>query len=579
MIETPSAKANSIAADQFGSESTLFDWALLPLFMVMTPLIYLFRIKYNLPLAANVDERTGLEVLQHFQNGSLNPHFFMYPTLYYYVTYFFTKLFPASMILLWGRILNLSFVGLTAFLAYTFCRIYFQSRAAGILSAIFIVTSETILNSGSYVCTDALLAAGILSCMHLLVRYFEARTQRNWVVAMLVLGFAIGCKYTAFLVFVAYVIADLIYQWNGHDHDVERGSDSRIPRDVLTAAFAVLSAVLLVAACAFPLDSLMRFAVAHHTNPDLKSSLDYLAFFHHVRVNLVLGGSGLLIMAILTTSWPPFYRTVSRKRHYAGLAIVVLVALLTTPYSVIDSSKFIYDLGAQARATVMLQNGQAQWSNYFAWLMRDESKILLILGLLGFAMIALRNHRRYLIIVVFTTLYFITIGRAHIGFPRYLTPILPVIYVLAAGFLIQLWRLQKPVFPYAKVLTAALLVVASAEVAPKLEASRVQSRKTDAFSSSYHLAMNMRAEKVLYAGYAPAAELRAAGIPAFQTSWASLGSKPMGSQLQCSEVLIFDRREAEDHHLAADRDTSVVVLLDDRSGDYGQEVLRRADCK
>src|ERR1700728_2738491 len=555
----------------------VLDWALLPFLMIVTPLIYLFRTKYNLPVAANVDERTSLGILLGFHNGSLNPHFFLYPTLYYYVAYFFLRFSSPAQFLVWGRILNLSFVGLSAFIAYSFSRLYFLSRPAGILAATFIITSPTIVKSGSYICPDPLLAALTLATLLFLMRYFQNPTLRGWIVGMLILGLAVGCKYTAFLLFIAYAGTEMICGLQRTDGQIGRGSEPRIPRNILTMAFAVLGGLFLTSAWVFPITALMRFTSTHHTNVDLKSSFDYLAFFHHVRMDLIYGGILSLVVALLVIRSTYLYRLLSLRRLYLGLLIVLFMAVLTTPYSVLDPSKFVYDIGAQARGTFMLQAGHAQWNNYCAWLTGNESKVLLTLGLLGFATVALRNHRRNLIVVVFTVIYVFTIGSARIGFPRYLTPLLPLIYLFAAGLLVQAWTAHKLAgSPYLKFLAAMLIVVAMAELWPKIESSRALSKQTDAFWTSYRLAMSMHSSKVLYAGFAPSVELSAAGVQVSPISWASLEGMPMGNQLDCGELLIFDRREAETHLINPESDGSVITLLDDRTGDYGQEVMSRA---
>jgi hypothetical protein len=557
----------------------VLDWGLLPLFMMLLPAIYLFRVHHNLPLAANVDERTSLEIFQRFDTGSLNPHFFLYPTLYYYLIYFALKPFPADLFIEWGRILNLSFVGLTAFVGYTFCRLHFRSRAAGILSAIFIASSTTIVNSGSYICTDALLAVMTLASLLLLLQYFENPSRRNWTIAIIVLGLALGCKYTAFLLFIAYAGTELIREWL-ENRCFDTYSKSLLSQYVFSATILISGILFLTAAWAFPVTNLMRFATSHHTNPDPKSSADYLIFFHHVRMELVYGGFALLALALLVKQFGTLYRLLSLKRLYIALLIVLSIALLTTPYSVLDPAKFVYDLGAQARGTVMIQHGQPQWRDYCFWLWRDESKILLVLGVLGFATIALRNYRRYLVVILFTLMYVFTFGSAHIGFPRYLTPILPVVYVLAAGFLMQMWTTQKPALGrYARIVAVILLAVSAAELRAKFEWSRIRSKRTDEFWSSYWLAKNMHVGKVRYAGYAPSVELTTAGISTSQTSWASLQAAPLGSQLECGELLILERSSAQAHHLNPEEDRSVTVLLDDRSGGYGQEVLRKTDCR
>ena len=65
-------------------------WVLLLVLMLAAMIIYYPRASHNLPVATNVDDRTSLAVLLRFHQGSANPKFFMYPTLYYYLTYALT---------------------------------------------------------------------------------------------------------------------------------------------------------------------------------------------------------------------------------------------------------------------------------------------------------------------------------------------------------------------------------------------------------------------------------------------------------------------------------------------------------
>jgi hypothetical protein len=555
------------------------DWGLLPLLMILTPLIYLFRTRYNLPVAANVDERASLAVLLRFHNGSLNPHFFMYPTLYYYTTYFFIDLFPISHILVWGRILNLSFVGLTAFIAYSFARLHFLSRVVGILSASFIISSTTMINSGSYICPDALLAAATLATLLFLMQYFQKPTTHRWIAAMIVLGLAIGCKYTAFLLFVAYVGAEMISELQRTDSHNDRESESHISRNALTVAFTVGGLLLLTCAWLFPLTTLVQFASKHHTNVDLTAPADYVAFFHNVRMDLICGGITILIAAVVVMRSRISYRLFSLTRLYLGLGVVLLVALLTTPFSVVDPSKFIYDIGALARETVLVDSGNAQWKHYAGWLLRNESTTLLLLGLAGFFTVIGKDYRRYAVVILFVTLYLFVIGSAHMGFPRYLTPLLPLVYIFAAGFLMQVWTAHAPTLsPYLKTLAVLLVVIATSEIWPRIASSLALSNQRDEFWSSYSFVISTYPTKVLYAGYAPSVELSAAGISVSPVSWDTLGQRPVGAQLDCGELLMFDRRTAETHFVVPESDPSLTTLLD-RSGSYGQEVLGKAGCK
>ena len=82
---------------------------------------------------------------------------------------------------------------------------------------------------------------------------------------------------------------------------------------------------------------------------------------------------------------------------------------------------------------------------------------------------------------------------------------------------------------------------------------------------------------MLYAGYAPSVELGMAGLHTQQLSWSTLAGRPIGPQLPCGSLLIFDKEAARDHGVQGEGDRSVVLLLDDSQG-YGQEAVRRADC-
>ena len=93
---------------------------LILLFFVLIALLIRSKLLFfNLPVSGNVDERQGLRLLFLFQNNTLNPLFFRYPTLYYYATYFFIKIFgDISNTLFLGRLLNLIISVSIAFVIY-----------------------------------------------------------------------------------------------------------------------------------------------------------------------------------------------------------------------------------------------------------------------------------------------------------------------------------------------------------------------------------------------------------------------------------------------------------------------------
>jgi hypothetical protein len=201
-------------------------------------------------------------------------------------------------------------------------------------------------------------------------------------------------------------------------------------------------------------------------------------------------------------------------------------------------------------------------------------------GLLFFAIKDYRNHRMGLL---FCVIYFLAIGTAHRGFPRYLTPFLPVVYVYAAGFVVKCWseagagRLRC-----ARALLALIVLAGMVQIGHKLVRNHGLLQQPDAYSRSYWLARGVHPAKVLVAGFAPSVELEAAGIPATQVSWASLNTKTLGATLSCDELLIFDQKNARQHSVSAAGDSSVRELLSDHSvsilEDSGQVVLQKTGC-
>src|ERR1700744_6635978 len=99
MSSAQAASGNEISPSDVVSTPTtanwmIWDWCFVLPLLVLVPILYFPFATHNLPVVSHVDERTSLEVLGRFHDGSLDPKFFMYPTLYYYVTYFLTIPFP-----------------------------------------------------------------------------------------------------------------------------------------------------------------------------------------------------------------------------------------------------------------------------------------------------------------------------------------------------------------------------------------------------------------------------------------------------------------------------------------------------
>lgn len=586
MSSAQAVSGNEISPSDVSSAPTMakwmiWDWCFVLALLVLVPILYFPYATHNLPVVSHVDERTSLEVLKRFHDSGLDPKFFMYPTLYYYVTYFLTIVFPFSKILFYGRLLNLSFVGLTAAITYRFCQRHLNARAVGVVAALCVATSATLASSAAYLCTDVLLTAATLGSLYYLVEFFHYHRRRDWLLGMLTLGFAISCKYTAFVVYIAYFITEILYRITNRSD--ESGHDpflaAKISRKVIIGLLLGVAAIALLVALTFPEKAAITFIAANRTNPDLKSPAEYLEFFHHIRLMLAKIAVVSIIGAIVIGRFKAVYGWIALRRIYYGLGLVVVVCALCTPYSMITPRRFIYDLGALARTNIIVVSSQPQWREYLSWLIHNENDLLLVLSLIGLVIWALGRKARFLIIAVYLLTFSFIIGAAHVGFARYLDPMLPLIYSGAGIALMYLWGQQRAkIAVLAKGLTIVLYGIVLMQLRTGIVAAREVGRTTDSDYASYQAIVSLAPKSVVFAGVAPYVELERVGIPTKQISWVELGQKPLSDQIGCDQVLVFDKAGVDRNHLTLQQDPLVISVLDDPRG-HGQQVFKRSDCK
>ncbi len=580
-----------------------FEWLLYPLLLIAAMAIYYPRAKHNLPVAINVDDRTSLAVLLRFHQGSANPKFFMYPTLYYYLTYALTAGFGFARILLTGHLLNLGLIGVTAGISYRFCVRHFRSRGAGLVAAGCVLFSPTMVASGTYLCTDILLSAMTILSVSLLIGYFESGSSRDWLLAMLAVGCAIATKYTAAILFVAYFVVELVqsYRRQTQTAPAEDGAEGpHFARSTVSLALIALCVACGLIAVFFPVNRILHFVALHRTNLDPRSQRDYLFFLNRLRqvaLELCIGSAVLLAL----TRWSrTAYECISSKRPYFGVVILLGVFVITTPYSVLDPGKFIYDLGALLRANVVVPGTHQQWSNYCYWLFDDENAIAVILGILGLGLMIVRVPWRSLSASLYLGLYVLTICSSHLGTPRYLNPALPLLYCGTGLMMQELWSGLPHIAAldrcsgWWRSATLLLGVLMLGGMIRTVEQDDRAAAQHDAFYASYAKVLQMEQQyklqqapaavtggeepaTVLYAGFTPSVELGLAGVRMQPLSWPGLEEGGLGEHLPCNDLLILNMKQAAANHIYPQEDPSVDLLLEDTEG-AGQMVVRRRGC-
>lgn len=558
------------------------QWLLFPLFLVATLAIYYPLALHNFPVAVNVDDRTSLAVLQRFHQGSANPRFFMYPTLYYYLTYALTAPFGFSRVLFAGHLLNLSFVAVTGFISYLFCVKHFRSTGAGIIAAGCVILSPTLIWSGAYLCTDILLSAFTILSLHLLIEYFQSRSSRAWLLAMLAVGCAIATKYTAAILLITYWLAEIVTSYKERTRGAAKPDDarnSRFSKSTVSIGLISIGSVCLLSAIMLPVDSILHFVSVHRTNLDVRSDQDYLKFLNHLRRTAGEMAAGAVILFFAVRRSRVLYECISTKRLYYGALVILGVFLITTPFSILDPQQFIYDIGALLRANVVVEGQHQQWGNYWHWLFDTENKALVLFGIMGLGLMAYRATWRFFVAILYLVLYVVTICSSHLGVPRYLDPLLPLLYCGTGLMAWELWSVRPGnsvvVWRGALCLVCAAVLV---QMARRTERDVKAASDHDAFYASYEeILKNQVKGTVLYAGFAPNVELNLAGYRTQAISWGSLVSGPMGGHLACDDLLLLNQRQAAENHILPDKDPSVDLLFDDSRG-AGQMVMRRRGC-
>ena len=510
-----------------------------------------FAVRYslttiNLPVSANVDERSGLRILYHFHGGEWNPEWFRYPTFYYYLTRVLLAPFPFDSVLQYGRALNLLFGCLLAASAYSLARQVYQIPVVGLVAAALTMCSPTLIENARYLSTDVLSAALSLLSLVFLARFYEGHHDRDWFLGMAFAGLAISTKYTALVVLLSYLALELSgigASGNGTEVGVRKGSalESRVPRWVVAAGFAALGLAALTFATTFPLDGFLAL-VERAGGLDSTVDASDLTFLRSVQTFARYAGVTVLTVAGVIWRFPGFARHLCQIRPYAGVALAGLVFVLASPFVLLSPQDFVYDLGAELKANALSPDGP-QWLAYLQRYTRWESTLVLAFFSVGCAASAARGVGARLL-GLYLLLGYIAIGSANRGFERYLTPLLPVVFIVAAWGMWCLAGARDRLRPAARVaVVVACAALGGYQLLPRVAEVLQSASIRDSSYSAFVTVSQRRARRVLYSGDAvPSIELRVAGMDVTQLprAWLEGSSRAFVGRLGHETVVVLD---------------------------------------
>ncbi len=461
---------------------------------------------YNLPVCANVDERTALGVLLHLSTQDPNPHFFNYPTLYFYSTWLLTRPFwTLADPLLLGRIVNLVIGLALGPAAYFLAWKLFRSHLAGAIAAAATLASSTLTRNAGYLATDPLLALLLLLGVGLLTGTATPARPARWLGAMICFGLALGTKYTAFLMLAAY------WFWELSMPEPAAGTgklDRPLPGWLLPSIALLAGAGCAGMALAWPETRLLA-GLGTATKVDAAMDSADLAWLSSLRLRVGLLGILLLVGGLAAATRQRLALPLARLRPHLGLLIAGAVFLVTTPFALLSWHEALYDVGSELKANA-LRGDHGQWLAVLDWYRTRESLALLLAAIAGG--VALRRSRPVRLLLLYLLLSYLAIGAARRGYPRYLTPVLPFLFVLAGGgcaWVREQFGRGRP--RLTALLLASLLTIAGIESAVKLGTAHEELKQPNEMWQTYQWVTARPPGRLIQAGYAPGVELAAAG--------------------------------------------------------------------
>ncbi|MEW5947006.1 MAG: glycosyltransferase family 39 protein [bacterium] len=368
-----------------------------------------WALDWGLPSELNIDETHFVPRAIKFGTGDLNPHFFLYPTLYMYMlfaayaVYFVIGLaagafasasdfairyfLDPSPFYIIGRAMTATLSMLTALLVFAAARRLFGKHAAFAAAVFFLLSPMNALHS-HFVTADVPVTFFMTLSLFFGLLMMETGARKYYLLAGFALGLAAAAKYTGILAAPALVLLHLLH--------AARGEGAKWKRCFLNA------------------------------NPYLMGAAAYAGFFAGCPFHVF--DYGAFAAAVAQT------RAVA-SGHWLGMEDV--------------SSMW--------------------WRIIHEYLAGGVGAPVLALSVCGLVWAALSGNRGGAAVAFFALFYYLFLGRyeGH-NFERYWLPITPALSVLAGGALEAFARRLAPGKPWAAALTGAAALALALLNSPRL---------------------------------------------------------------------------------------------------------------
>ena len=200
---------------------------LLYILLILTAgfLLRIWNISFGLPYLYHPDEpMCAIVSVRIFRSGNLNPHFFHYPSLWFYLNVLFYiplfligkllgffntisdikapfliimgcgKIATPSVILI-GRLLAMGFGMGSLWFIYKISKTIFNSTTISLLALLFAAVCPTLAEYNHYMTTESALVFFVLVCIYYSVKISTDKSIKNYILAGIACGLAASSKY------------------------------------------------------------------------------------------------------------------------------------------------------------------------------------------------------------------------------------------------------------------------------------------------------------------------------------------------------------------------------------------------
>ena len=413
--------------------------------ILLAILLRAWGIDFGLPYIYHPDESVGVTIAQNMiKTGDLNPHFFHYPSLFFYIhslaygPYYLTgKLagvfhspadipapgliamgsglasMPSTFLL--GRIVTAAFGTATVALVFLIGWHLTNDKTIGLLAALMTAISPANVSHSRYITPDTLAVFFMLLSFWGSVRVYKQGKTRHYIVAGIAVGLAASAKYNGALIALGLVSAHFLrYRLKGfREHNL------------------------------------------------------YLAF-----------------------------------------ALSAIAFVITTPFAILDYQEFWaavqFDARHYATGHAGMEGNTLSWYLTYLWRVEGPVALLAVLGILWGARARLGQ---IVLLSAFPLTYFVFINRFAVRNDRTLLPLIPFLFLLASSLLVDLhkraqtnrWKLLTTVISVMTIVSLAFPLLETAKRGIRI--TTVDSRETARVWIAENLPSGARVAVESYAPY------------------------------------------------------------------------------